>query len=142
MAKNKSDFPMPESKAMKEIKQNITNRKNNKANSDVVYNAIENKEEEKLLTWIEKTGVAAYHNIEKLTKKTEELRKPDVQGDCVHNGGMDFTNEPDKFSKARVKELSDTHKLLGNLIDAYDAAMEKGTEDHWKKVESLNKNVN
>ena len=140
MAK-KEDFQMPVSKAMKEIKGNIDKRKNNKDNSSVVYTIIETREEEKLLAWIEKVGVAAYENIEKLTKKTVELRKPDVKGGNVLNGGMDFTRQPDTYSDGRVKELSSTHKLLGELVDAYDSAMEKGTENHWKKVEDLNQKV-
>lgn len=143
MSRDKAEFQMPKSKAMETIKKNIQNQKNDssKSNSNRVYALIETREEDKLMAWIEDVGVKGFENIEKLEKKVEELRKPDIKAGNILNGGMDFTRQPDTFSDDRVQELTATHKLLGELIQAYDTAMEKGTEANWKVVEAVNKKV-
>ena len=143
MAKAKNEFLIPVSKAVQEVKKNIENRKNDtaKLNSNIVYTSIETTEEDKLMTWIEQVGVKAYNDIDKLTVKVNDIRKPDIPGGNVHNGGMDFTKAKDEFSDARVKELQIGHKLLNDLIDAFDKAMEVGSETNWKAVEVLSNKV-
>lgn len=148
MAKDKATnkgITIPSSKSVSEIERNIEKLENDtsKQNSSVVFATIERNEEQKLLAWIEKVGIEAYNLIGELTKKAQNLAKPDIPGKNVHNGEMNFTKTEPEYSDERISELQKTHKALETLVGSFDTAMMEGNGSvaNWKLVEAAIKNA-